>query len=44
VSAISTISNTIGGDVVFKVTVQFEEPPPGLRWGMSAEARIQTED
>jgi len=44
VSAISPISNTIGGDVVFKVTVQFEEPPPGLRWGMSAEARIQTED
>lgn len=44
VTAISPISNTIGGDVVFKVTVQFEEPPPGLRWGMSAEVRIQTED
>ena len=44
VFAISPISDTVGGDVVFEVTVHFQEPPPGLRWGMSAEVRIQTED
>lgn len=30
------------GDVVFTVTLIFDEQPPGLRWGMSAEVRIQT--
>lgn len=43
VSAISPISNTIGGDVVFKVTIQIEKQPAGLRWGMSTEVEIQTE-
>lgn len=40
VSAISPISNTIGGDVVFKVTVELDEQPEGLLWGMSTEVTI----
>lgn len=43
VTAISPISNTIGGDVVFKVTVELEEQPADLLWGMSADVDIQTE-
>jgi len=43
VSAISPISDSIGGDVVFKVTVQLEEQPLDLLWGMSADVEIQTE-
>jgi len=43
VSAISPISNTLGGDVVFKVTIRIEEQPSGLLWGMSADVEIQTE-
>jgi HlyD family secretion protein len=40
VTAISPISNTIGGDVVYKVTVALDEQPEGLLWGMSAEVTI----
>lgn len=40
VVAISPISNTIGGDVVYKVTVALDEQPAGLLWGMSAEVTI----
>ena len=40
VIAISPTSNTIGGDVVFKVTIALDEQPAGLRWGMSAEVTI----
>jgi len=43
VTSISPISNTLGGDVVFKVTLQLEEQPVGLLWGMSADVEIQTE-
>ena len=43
VTAISPISDTIGGDVVFKVTLQLEEQPLDLLWGMSADVEIQTE-
>ena len=43
VTAISPISNTIGGDVVFKVTIQLNEQPKELFWGMSADVEIQTE-
>jgi len=38
---ISPIADTVGGDVVFKVTVAFDEQPKGLLWGMSAEVEIQ---
>jgi multidrug efflux pump subunit AcrA (membrane-fusion protein) len=40
---IARSSETIGGDVVFKVTIELRQQPEGLRWGMSAEAEIQTE-
>ena len=40
VIAISPTSNTIGGDVAFKVTIALDEQPAGLRWGMSAEVTI----
>ena len=40
VTAISPISNTIGGDVVYKVTVTLDEQPESLLWGMSAEVTI----
>lgn len=43
VTAISPISNTLGGDVVFKVTIQLEEQPADLLWGMSADVEIKTE-
>lgn len=43
VIAISPISNTIGGDVVYKVTIKLDEQPTDLLWGMSADVEIQTE-
>jgi RND family efflux transporter MFP subunit len=39
---ISPISETIGGDVVYPVTIELDEQPAGLLWGMSAEVEIQT--
>ena len=39
---ISPISKTVGGDVVFPVTIQLDEQPDGLLWGMSAEVEIHT--
>ncbi len=30
------------GDVIFKVTLALDNQPAGLRWGMSAEVRIET--
>ncbi len=43
VIAISPISDTIGGDVVFNVTVQLDEQPDDLLWGMSADVEINVE-
>ena len=40
VVAISPVWNTIGGDVVYKVTIALDEQPVGLLWGMSAEVTI----
>jgi multidrug efflux pump subunit AcrA (membrane-fusion protein) len=40
---IARLSETIGGDVVYKVTIALDEQPEGLRWGMSAEVEIRTE-
>lgn len=42
VSDIARISETVGGDVVYKVTIQFDSQPEGLRWGMSADVKIET--
>ncbi|MBL8091963.1 MAG: efflux RND transporter periplasmic adaptor subunit [Anaerolineales bacterium] len=39
---ISPIAETSGGDVVFPVTIQLDEQPQGLLWGMSAEVEIAT--
>jgi len=39
---ISRISSTIGGDVVFKVTIGLDQQPQGLLWGMSADVKIET--
>jgi RND family efflux transporter MFP subunit len=36
-------SETVGGDVTYKVTIDLDQQPAGLRWGMSAEVDIQTE-
>ncbi len=40
---IARFSETVGGDVVFKVTIELDEQPEGLRWGMSADVTIETE-
>jgi RND family efflux transporter MFP subunit len=40
---IARFSETVGGDVVYKVTVEFDSQPEGLRWGMSAEVNIEAE-
>ena len=40
---ISRQATTSGGDVVYKVTLKLDKQPEGLRWGMSAEVNIDTE-
>lgn len=40
---IARVSETVGGDVVFKVTVELDDQPEGLRWGMSADVKIAAE-
>jgi HlyD family secretion protein len=40
VISISPISNTVGGDVIFKVTIAFDQHPENLLWGMTAEVMI----
>jgi len=42
VTRISPVSNTVGGDVVFPVTIELNEQPAGLLWGMTAEVEIKT--
>jgi len=39
---ISPVSKTVGGDVVFPVTIKLAEQPKGLLWGMTTEVEIQT--
>lgn len=43
VTDIARQSETVGGDVTYKVTIELDGQPAGLRWGMSAEVEIQTE-
>jgi HlyD family secretion protein len=38
---ISPRADTAGGDVVFKVTITFDEQPQSLLWGMTAEVTIE---
>lgn len=40
VIGISPRANTVGGDVVFKVTIAFDKQPKNLLWGMTAEVTI----
>jgi HlyD family secretion protein len=40
VADVSHISTMLGGDVVYKVTIDFDEQPDGLLWGMSADVEI----
>jgi multidrug resistance efflux pump len=42
VTKVSPVSETVGGDVVYPVTIELDEQPEGLLWGMSAEVEIQT--
>jgi RND family efflux transporter MFP subunit len=42
VISISPIADTVGGDVVFKVTITPDLQPEGLLWGMTAEVEIQS--
>jgi len=35
-------ADIVGGDVVFPVTIQLDEQPDSLLWGMTAEVHIQT--
>jgi RND family efflux transporter MFP subunit len=39
---ISPIADTVGGDVIFKVTIAPDTQPEGLFWGMTAEVQIQS--
>jgi len=43
VDAIALQANTIGGDVVFTVTIVLDGQPPALRWGMTAEVQIASD-
>lgn len=38
---VDRISSTLGGDVVFKVTIELDNQPQGLLWGMSADVQIE---
>lgn len=41
---VDRVSTTLGGDVVFKVTLELDDQPQGLLWGMSADVQIETGD
>jgi len=41
VIGISPRADTVGGDVVFKVKIAFDEQPEDLLWGMTAEVTIE---
>ena len=43
VTAISPISSASGGDVVYTTTIQLDEIPNDLRWGMSTTVEIHAE-
>jgi len=40
---IASQAEMIGGDVVYRVVVELDEQPLGLRWGMSVEVEITTD-
>ena len=44
VSEISPLADTLGGDVVYKTTIDLDTFPPGLRAGMSVEVQFGTSE
>ncbi len=42
VTEVSRISSTVGGDVIYKVTIALDTQPQGLLWGMTADVEIET--
>ena len=42
VISVSPRADTVGGDVIFKVTIAPDTQPEGLFWGMTAEVEIQS--
>ena len=44
VAAIAPRAERLGGDVVYTVTITLDSVPAALRWGMTAEAHISTEE
>ncbi|MFH1184624.1 MAG: efflux RND transporter periplasmic adaptor subunit [Chloroflexota bacterium] len=42
VAVVARIASTVGGDVVYKVTITLDSQPNGLLWGMSSTVRIST--
>jgi RND family efflux transporter MFP subunit len=44
VADLARLASTVGGDAVYKVTVDLDTQPPGLLWGMSATVRISTDN
>jgi len=40
---VSPIAETVGGDVVYPVTIELDEQAEGLLWGMTAEVQIAVE-
>jgi hypothetical protein len=42
VTQIALQATVVGGDSVYAVTVELDDQPLGLRWGMSAEVDIAT--
>lgn len=41
---ISPQATTLGGDVVYAVTIELDEQPDGLLWGMSVEVQVDIDD
>ena len=39
---VDPVSSTLGGDVVYTVTIELDRQPNGLLWGMSADVQIET--
>jgi RND family efflux transporter MFP subunit len=39
---VARVSTTVGGDVVYKATIQLDNQPKGLLWGMTANVDINT--
>ncbi|MCC6260969.1 MAG: efflux RND transporter periplasmic adaptor subunit [Anaerolineales bacterium] len=44
VTEIARVAQAVGGDVVYKVTLEFDQPAEDLRWGMSAKVKIAVQE